>query len=63
MSFPLFKRHFQTVTELGLKTHYIKNKDFKMWITMLMFFPFLMKDNINEVLEKLDSRPDLDVIF
>ena len=53
---------FKKGSELGLKTIFGTNKSFKLWIRMLMSFPFLLLDDIDEVWEELkESVPDIGV--
>ena len=52
------------IVDLGLKTIYSgenHNEDFTVWVRMLMAFPFLMMNDIDEVWdEMIDSKPILD---
>ena len=54
---------YKKVIELGLKTQYSGenvSKNFKEWVRMLMAFPFLMLEDIDEVWEEMkDAKPDL----
>ena len=53
---------FKKMSELGLKTISWTNKDFKPSIRMLMSFPFLLLDDIDEVRKELKkSVPDIGV--
>ena len=47
---------YKKVVELGLKTQYSgenMSKNFKVWVRMLMPFPFLMLEDIDEVCEEM----------
>ena len=50
---------FKKVSELGLKTIFGTNKDFKLWIRMLMSFPFLSLYHIDVVWEELKEKCEL----
>ena len=51
------------VNDLGLKTVYVgenRIEKFTIWVRMLMAFPFLMLEDIDEVWEEMiESKPDL----
>ena len=51
--------------EIGLKALYSgesSNKEFRTWVRMLMAFPFLMLDDIDEVWDEIvENKPDLGV--
>ncbi len=50
---------YKKLCELGLKISYGTNKNFKKWTRMIMAFPFLKIDDIDECWEELNDEMDL----